>query len=225
MEPLVNPPSDESPAGDRRTLAERAYISLRDMIVTLRMPPGSPIHEERLSQTLGVGRTPVREAIKRLEAEGLVAIYPRRGTFVTEINITDHGLIAEVRRVLEGQAAASAVDRATTAEREELVALAARAGGAVTGHEDLMRLDTDIHRALYRCTHNKYLAGTLAEYYNLTLRIWYLFLPRLSAMSEHIAEHGPLVERIVAGDAEGARALAIDHVTHFEEAVLRALAT
>lgn len=236
MEPLVNASpggsfeaSPDAAPEERRTLAERAYIAVRDMIVTLELPPGSPIHEERLSQTLGAGRTPVREAIKRLQSEGLVAIYPRRGTFVTEINITDHGLIAEVRRVLEGQAAAAAAERATTADRAEFTELARRcrrpAGGEATDGETLMRLDTSIHRAIYRCTYNRYLAGTLDQYYNLTLRIWYLFLPRLTGMAGHLAEHGPLLDHIVGGDPDRARDAAISHVTHFEQAVFAALQT
>jgi len=92
-------------------LADRAYAEVRDMIVTLRLPPGSAINEERLSAELGVGRTPLRDALKRLEAETLVAIYPRQGTFVTEVNITDHGLITDVRRQLEGHAAQRAAER------------------------------------------------------------------------------------------------------------------
>ena len=80
-----------SPARDgaRELLADRAYDELRDRIVTLRIAPGEPIDEDGVGEELGMGRTPVREAIKRLALENLVTVFPRRGTFASEINITD----------------------------------------------------------------------------------------------------------------------------------------
>jgi DNA-binding GntR family transcriptional regulator len=226
VETPVNAFRERQPGGEtaeRRTLAERAYLALREEIVTLSLRPGSPIHEEGLSQSLGTGRTPVREAVKRLASEGLVAVYPRRGTFVTEINITDHGLLAEVRRPMEAQAAAAAAQRATEAERAGLAELARRCHGAAAEPESMMRLDTAVHRAIYGCARNKYLASTLEEYYNLTLRIWYLFLPALTHVAAHVNEHAPLIEAIIDGDSETARALMGRHVEGFEQAVFRAL--
>lgn len=207
-------------------LAARAYTAVRDMIVTLRLPPASPINEERLSAELGVGRTPLRDALKRLEAESLVAIYPRRGTFVTEVNITDHGLIADVRRQLEGHAAQRAAERATQADRGRLRELvtAARQSAAAGGADRAasMRLDTEIHRATYGCAHNRYLESTLDHYYNLSLRIWYLFLDRLPEV-DHAADLVPMMEAILAGDGERARELAARHVADFERSVRAAL--
>ena len=96
-------PGARSGAGE--LLADRAYVELRDQIVTLALPPGAPINEELLGRELELGRTPLREAIKRLALENLISVYPRRGTFVTEINITDLADIADVRVQLEGHAA------------------------------------------------------------------------------------------------------------------------
>lgn len=202
-------------------LAERAYAEVRDMIVTLRLPPGSAINEERLSAELGVGRTPLRDALKRLEAETLVAIYPRQGTFVTEVNITDHGLITDVRRQLEGHAAQRAAERVTSADRvmlDELIADIRASGG---GRATSMRLDTAIHRAIYRCTHNRYLETTLDHYYNLSLRIWYLFLEQLPEVDHE--DHVPMIEAILAGNGTLARELAVHHVDHFEQSVRETL--
>jgi DNA-binding GntR family transcriptional regulator len=203
-------------------LAERAYVQLRDMIVTLRLPPGSPINEERLSAELGVGRTPLRDALKRLEAETLVAIYPRQGTFVTEVNITDHGLIADVRRQLEGHAARRAAERITPADRDLLAELLDEIRRGPGGREASMRLDTAVHRAIYRCAHNRYLAATLDHYYNLSLRIWYLFLDRLPEV-DHAEHHVPMIEAILAGDGARAHELAVRHVDEFEQSVRAAL--
>jgi DNA-binding GntR family transcriptional regulator len=203
-------------------LAEQAYLGVRDMIVTLRLPPGSPINEEALAAQLGVGRTPLRDAVKRLETENLVLIYPRRGTFVTEVNITDHGLIADVRRQLEAHAAHRAAERATPEEREELGALIASLAEEPGGRERSMELDTEVHRAIHRSAHNRYLESTLNHYHNLSLRIWYLFLDRLPTI-DHRAEHIPLLEAIVAGDGERAHELAGAHVDGFERSVRAAM--
>ncbi|SFB43164.1 DNA-binding transcriptional regulator, GntR family [Amycolatopsis marina] len=220
MDSKVKGAPDED--ADRVPLSERAYVALRDMIVTLRITPGSPIHEDRLSKTIGVGRTPMREAIKRLESEDLVAIYPRRGTFAADINITDHGLIAEVRRQLEAQGARSAADRATRRQREMLGALGERIGQQ-RDDETMMRLDTEIHRAIYHATGNRYLESSLNHYYNLALRIWYLFLPRLGGMATHLADHEALLQAIIGGDGDKAASAAAEHVAHFESAVFAAL--
>ena len=78
-------------------LADRAYVAIRDRVLTLQLPPGSPIDEDELIRELGIGRTPIREAIKRLALEDLVTVYPRRGTFVSDINITDLAQISDLR--------------------------------------------------------------------------------------------------------------------------------
>lgn len=202
------------------SLAERAYRAIRDMLVTLQIRPGEPLQEESLTQQLDVGRTPVREAIKRLETERLVLIYPRRGTFASEINIMDLALISEVRLQLEPHAARRAAERATARDREGL----GRLRDEIPGHgnaatDQLMRLDMRVHRTVYRCTHNEYLEGTLLQYHNLSTRIWQLFVDRLTGVSEHVAEHGPLLEAILAGDGDRAGKLAADHVAGFEEAI------
>ncbi|MBX9399544.1 GntR family transcriptional regulator [Streptomyces sp. TRM72054] len=219
----VKPSSPRHPALPGRpasaSLSSQAYEAVRDLIVTLQIPPGAPISEGELMHQLGLGRTPVHQAIKRLEGERLVSIYPRRGTFAAEVNITDLALISEVRLQLEGHAAYCAAQRRTQAERDELHRLLAQFEHPDVSDEALMRLDTDVHRAIYRCTHNSYLEATLAQYYNLVLRIWYLFLDRLPHVSEHIVEHRPLLEAIIEGDAERARQIVSDHVVSFEREV------
>src|SRR3954465_7021949 len=128
-------------------LADRAYVALRDRIVALRIPPGAPINEDTLGRELRMGRTPVREAIKRLALENLVTVFPRRGTFASEINITDLAHISDVRQQLEGHAAYRAAERLTTPRRSELEALVERidtAGGA--SPDELIELHAEPHR-------------------------------------------------------------------------------
>ncbi|MGH9067341.1 MAG: GntR family transcriptional regulator [Acidimicrobiales bacterium] len=211
-----------SGAREGGSLAEQAYLAVRDRLLTLQIPPGAPVHEERLCAELGLGRTPVREAVKRLEAERLVVIYPRRGTFASDINITDHALIADVRRQLEGHAAGRAAERANGRDRKALADLLARTevAGSWADTGSLMALDAEIHGSIYRCTHNPYLEATLGQYYNLALRIWYTFIERLEDVGDHVAGHGPLIESILEGRAGVARDLALAHVEGFEQAVL-----
>jgi DNA-binding GntR family transcriptional regulator len=197
-------------------LADRAYVELRDQIVTLAIPPGAPINEESLGRELQLGRTPLREAIKRLALENLVAVYPRRGTFVTEINITDLAHISDVRGQLEGHAAYRAAERLTPVQRDQLDALVDEIEAAAGGAQQLMELDARIHRFVYGCAGNPYLRDTLERYLNLSLRIWYLVLGRLPHLFERVHEHQELLRAIRDGDAPGARAIAAAHVARFE---------
>lgn len=211
MNPQVNPPS----------LAEQAYLFVRDRLVMLDIRPGDPINEEWLGTTLGMGRTPIREALKRLESERLVVAYPRRGTFATDVNISDLAHISEVRRTLEPMATAAAAGRATEADRATLTELRAQldAGVPAGNNAELLRTDLALHRAIYRCVHNPFLEDTLIRYDNLATRIWCVFVPRLPGMAGHVDEHLPLLTAIIEGDAEKAAALTLEHVAGFEKAI------
>lgn len=222
MSSAVNRSPTAGPTGEL-SLSEHAYIGLRDMIVTLQIPPAAPVYEDQLSRQFGVGRTPMREAIKRLEVEGLVAVYPRRGTFATEVNITDHRLIADVRWQLEGHAAKRAAENATEADREQLNKMLEHLHDGSGGPISLVQEDTAIHRTMYHCTHNRYLESTLNQYFNLALRIWYLFLDRLPDMTDHIGEHAPLLEAIIEANPDRAHTIAEHHVAHFERAIRYAI--
>ena len=102
------------------SLADRAYPAIRDLIVSVELGPGAVIDERALMEALGIGRTPVREALRRLAQEKLVEVYPRRGMFVTGVDVGDLALLTEVRAVLESEAARLAAVRATAGERDEL---------------------------------------------------------------------------------------------------------
>ena len=207
--------------GPRELLADRAYAELRDRIVTLRIPPGAPIDEDLLGEELEMGRTPVREAIKRLSLENLVTVFPRRGTFASEINITDLAQISDVRAQLEGHAAYRAAERITDTQRAELDELLheLRASQGSADDEALMSLDTRVHRFIYRCAGNPYMEDTLGRYFNLSLRIWYLVLDRLPHLSARVHEHDDVLHAIAAGKPERARDILMEHVSTFEREI------
>ena len=202
-------------------LADRAYEGLRDQIVTLKIKPGQPIDEDRVGDELGMGRTPVREAIKRLALERLVTVFPRRGTFASDINITDLAQISDVRAIVEPHAARRAAERLTPARRDELDALRGELGRESSAWSDgaLMDLDARVHRFIYRCADNPYLADSCSTYFNLSLRIWYLAVDRMPELSAHIGEHRELLTAISDGDGDRAARLLCEHVQAFERAI------
>ena len=211
-----------------RLLADVAYEGLRDRLLTLQIKPGQSIDEDRIGRELGIGRTPVREAIKRLALEKLVSIYPRRGTFATDINITDLSDISDIRAALESHAAGRAAERLTPERLLELEALMAELDAVRAGPQSpvpeverpaLMDLDARVHRFIYRCADNPYLAETCERYFNLSLRIWYLALDRMPALSAHIDEHRALLDAIAAGDPQRARETVAEHVQTFERSI------
>jgi DNA-binding GntR family transcriptional regulator len=205
----------------RGLLADRAYSELRDRIVTLKIAPGAPIDEDLLGRELDMGRTPVREAIKRLALENLVTVFPRRGTFASEINITDLAHVSDVRIQLEGHAAYRAAERITDGQRGELEVLLEELGRS-RGSDDvekLMALDAAVHRFIYRCAGNPYLEETLTRYLNLSLRIWHLVLDRLPHLFARVHEHDDVLRAIADGDAERARAILTGHISTFEREI------
>ncbi len=220
--PQAQPDRRDGGPGEPRSLAGLAYRQIQDLLVRLEIRPGAPINEEDLCLRLGLGRTPVREALKRLEHERLVVAYPRRGTFATEINVTDLTHLFEVRAVIEPAAAASAARHATPADRSTFGALMTELAGAaeLAGQPgELMSLDMRIHRAIYAATHNPYLEDTLIRYGNLATRIWCLFLDRLAGMAGHVAEHRELLRALADGDAGQAAEIARRHVIEFDKAI------
>jgi DNA-binding GntR family transcriptional regulator len=217
MSTRVSPP----PPAPRQLLADRAYAQLRDRIVTLRIAPGEPIDEDAIGVELGIGRTPVREAIKRLALENLVTVFPRRGTFASEINITDLADISDVRVQLEGHAAYRAAQRLNKDQRVELDGLL-EALDQSQGSDDivaLMALDAAVHRFIHRAAGNPYLEETLGRYLNLSLRIWHLVLDRLPHLFARVHEHDDLLHAIASGDPGRARAVVAEHIETFEREI------
>src|SRR5262249_44232426 len=206
----IHPPE----ASDARSLSAPAYYRIRELIVTLELAPGSLVSERELMERLGVGRTPVREALRALARERLVEVYPRRGMFVSSVEVRDLAGLSEVRNALEPHAARLAAERATDSDRaridlllDELAAIGAEPSG-----RPLIALAQRIHRHIYDCTHNPFLATTLNEYYVLTLRIWFLALDRVARLEDAVSEHGALLKAIRSGDASRAEEAMRRHV-------------
>ena len=208
-----------------QSLSDRAYYRIRELIVTLELAPGSPVSERELMELLGVGRTPIREALRALARERLVEVYPRRGMFVSGVDVRDLAGLSEVRNTLEPRAARLAAERATDVDRARIDLLLGELDdvGDDPSQRVLIDLDQRIHRHIYDCTHNPFLATTLNEYYVLTLRIWFLALDRIPRLEDAVREHRALLQAIRDGDAEGAEETMRRHVKGFEDAMRRVL--
>lgn len=219
--PALPRAEDEAPSQ-----AEAAYRQLRDKLIMLEIRPGEPINDGQLAAELGFGRTPVREAIKRLEVDHLVVSYPRRGTFATNVDFTELADVSEIRELLEPLAARRAATRASTAMRRELLDVAKTIAELDPGQaesRDLMRYDLTVHRLIYRAAANPHLEDTLIRYDNLATRIWCLVLDKVPSVSGHITEHVELLKAVAEGDADKAGELALHHVTSFEETIRKVL--
>jgi DNA-binding GntR family transcriptional regulator len=204
-------------------IADRAYRDLRDRIVTLRLPPGSVLREDELMPELGIGRTPLREAIKRLALENLVAVEPRRGTSVTDVETADIVHITEVRAELEGQAAELAAKRMDEEHRAIFQQLRADLDAFdEADQEALMRFDERIHEAIWEASRNPYLMETLERYFALSLRIWYLVLTRVPGLGGAVHDQVRLLDALLARDAGKARELMREHVLDFQREILAA---
>jgi DNA-binding GntR family transcriptional regulator len=205
-------------------IADRAYAELRERIVTLRLPPGAVLREHELMSDLEIGRTPLREAIKRLALENLVAVQPRSGTYVTSVDAADIVHISEVRAELEGQAAELAAQRldAAAAARAEALLHRLRTLDHTAGGDALMHVDEAIHRLVWEASRNPYLIETLERYFALSLRIWYVVLDRVPGLGSAVVDHARLLEAILARDAARARALMHEHVVAFEREIVAA---
>ena len=221
LQPLRTALVDDASA---RSQGERAYLLIRHRIITLKLAPGSVIEETRLREDLGLGRTPIREALQRLAHENLVTFVPHRGTFVCDINLTDQHRLTELRVELEGYAARLAAERASARDRAVMEALTTELDGIDDADVDnLMRLDQRIHRQVYEATRNVFLQATLEETFNLSLRIWFLGLDRGVRLKQAVEEHRQLLQAIVSRDGEKAESVMRRHVAGFEEAIRKVL--
>jgi DNA-binding GntR family transcriptional regulator len=203
-----------------RVDTKRAYELIRERITTLALPPGTPLNEQALAAELGMALVPVREALKLLAHDNLVVISPRHGLYVSDVNVPDLEQLSEMRLALEGLSARLAAQRATP---DDLVVLEAlRAEQASTPAEDSQRLfavDHKFHQAIARAARNRYLADTLERTFTLSMRLWYLALPKLGSLTGSVEQHLELVEAIKNGDADRAEQIMREHVQEFYDTV------
>ena len=207
------------------SLAEAAYRTIEELIVTRRLRPGSMISENQLSEQLGCGRTPIREALQRLKFEGYVEIHPRRGVLVSPIDVIKQLELLEVRRPLESLVVRLAAARATEDERSAMRLLADEIRAAAKAADAVRYLQATraIHETEARAAHNSMLAASIGVIHGQSRRFWYARTEATGGFYEGSAIHAAMLAAIAAGDADRAAAGANRLLDHLERLTRSAL--
>lgn len=208
---------------DAITLTERAYRELEERIVTLRLKPGEILSEYALSDSLRIGRTPIREALQRLAREGLITILPRKGILVSETDPRKQLLVLEVRRELERLLCRLAAQRATEAQRRQFQDIAAGMDSAGKANDDIvfMRLDRELNVLIAAAGHNDYASRAMRLLHGHSRRFWYLHYKQAADLPLCARLHAKQARAIGDGDPDRAAA-ASDRLIDYTETFTRA---
>jgi DNA-binding GntR family transcriptional regulator len=185
------------------SLAEQAYRVLEEQLVTLKVAPGELISEKDLMGKTDIGRTPVREAIQRLSAEGLLEVLPRKGLMVTPIRRSDLTRIIEARRVLQRLMVVKAVERATPKQRLALKFLSNNLLAADNDLELSFQLDQQLNEILETACDNRFLVNALNALHGQCRRLWYMQRKQLD-LPWSAQLHSGLALAVAEGDAASA---------------------
>ena len=208
---------------NHRPLREIVYEELKRQILIGEIAPGTKMMEVELADVMGVSRTPVREAIRKLEKEGLVTIEPRKGAYASNISIKDMVDVLEVRQGLEGMAAAIASGRITEEQKEELLGVIEKYKIAVDSEniEEIIRYDEAFHSMIISISGNKTLMQVFSTVQELALRFRYIYYDDFNRYESMPKEHQRIEEAIFSGDSEKARVAAGDHVARLKDFVTK----
>ena len=206
---------------NHRPLREMVYEELKMQILTGAIVPGTRMMEVELAETMGVSRTPIREAIRKLEKEGLVTIRPRRGAYASLISSDDMLEILEVRQYMEGLAAYFAASRMTPDQLDELKKFAAKYNEALEDGdmETLIDYDTKFHRAIAEACNNQVLLKMIEQLQEMVLRFRYIYYDTFRRAENMPAEHQAIMDAIARGDEDAAQEAANIHIDRLRSMV------
>jgi DNA-binding GntR family transcriptional regulator len=207
------------------TLTDKAYQQLEEMITTLVLPPGMVLGEQDLVQRLGIGRTPIREALQRLARDGLVMVMPRRGILVSDINVRTQLRLLETRRVLERLIARLAAERSTREEREVFASIAQDMREAASASDDLafMRLDRQFNDLIATASRNEFAVRSLESMAALSRRFWYQHYKQAADLPLTANLHADVCEAVSRRDVDAAGAASdklVDYIESFARKTL-----
>lgn len=207
---------------NHKPLREIVFEELRSLILTGRIEPGTRMMEIELADEMGVSRTPIREAIRKLEEEGLVIIEPRKGAYVSEISIPDIVNILEVRENLDGLAAFFAAQRISESGKERLHEVYEQFNKAVEGGnmDEMIKYDTLFHKIIVDETQNSYLVNIMERIQELVVRFRYIYYKDFKRAEDMPNEHKIITDAIISGDADTARMESELHIRKLKELIL-----
>lgn len=208
---------------NHKPLREIVYEELKREILIGKITPGTRMMEVELADEMGVSRTPVREAIRKLEKEGLVNIEPRKGAYASDISVEDLVDVLVVREDLEGLAASLAATNITEEGINQLQAITEGYAQAVKSNntEQMIMLDEEFHKTIVSFSNNKTLMQFTESVQDLALRFRYLYYDNFSRYENMPNEHKHIVEALKSGNCDEARVAADAHVKKLKEFVLR----
>ena len=207
------------------TLTQEAYERLEEMIITLELAPGDAVSEAILSKRIGIGTTPIREALHRLARQYLVQILPRRGVVITPVDVRLQFEVLETRRELDRLLCRSAALRAGSAERQLLGPLIAATEAAARARDvrEFLRLDSELNQWLTKAARNSVATDIAATLHAVSRRFWFYHLVDNRQFAETAALHIGIARSIASGDGAAAAAASdqlIEHLLEFANATL-----
>lgn len=208
-----------------KPLRELVFESIREAIISGQLRPGERLMEIQLADEMGVSRTPVREAIRKLELEGLVVMIPRKGAYVSGISMKDISEVFEIRGALEGLAAELAAERITDEELESLERHLVRIAESIENNDltTVVEIDTDFHSMLYTASRNQRLTQIINNLREQIQRFRQTSLAFPGRMKAALEEHRQIVEAISTRDPEMARKVAQEHIENAENSMMSAI--
>jgi GntR family transcriptional regulator, rspAB operon transcriptional repressor len=209
----------------RLSIRDQAYDAIKDRIITLQFKPGECINEASVSELLGLGRTPVHQAIDRLMLEEMVEVIPRKGVIVKPVILSDVLQMVDVRMINEAQCARLAAERADSSHIEKLEKIIGEARQAI-GKRDIhamMMLDREFHLAAAAASKNFVLAELLRKLNERSLRFWFISFTTPDHHTDFQAQHEAIFEAIRSHDPDGAEQAMRVHVEAFRKSVMRHL--
>ena len=205
-----------------KPLREVVCDALRAAIQSGALPPGERLMEIPLAEELGVSRTPIREAIRKLEQEGFVVMLPRRGTYVADITLKDISQVFEIRSALEELAAGLAAERITPEEVEELERMIVMINDHIESGNftEIVEADINFHEVLYNASRNDRLTEIIHNLREQTFRFRSVSMNQPGRLAKTWEEHRPLVEALADHNPQQARNIARRHMEHSEQTLL-----
>lgn len=198
----------------RQSLADTAYEALKRKLLTLEFEPGSYLNEAQVAETLGIGRNPVHNAVKRLVFEGMIDVIPRKGLIVRPLNLREILEIAEARLINESFCVRRAAERASASDIADMRKILANAEKALAARdvEQQMFLDRDFHCAVFRAAKNSVLEDILRVLHERSLRNWFVSLKDPEQGRIVLAQHTAVLDAIEAQDPDTAEREMCVHV-------------
>ncbi|HHW06852.1 MAG TPA: GntR family transcriptional regulator [Clostridia bacterium] len=208
-----------------KPLREIVFETMREAIIRGDLAPGERLMEVQLAEEMGVSRTPVREAIRKLELEGFVAMVPRKGAYVADYTIKDITDVFEIRAALESLAAGLACERITERELDELQVLVVKVGENIKENDidGIIQIDTEFHDRIYRASRNSRLEQMISNLREQIQRFRATSLSSPGRLKDTLEEHKSIVDAIAMRDVALAQKLAREHVENAEDIFLDAL--